>query len=223
MEQLYPFEYMDQTYPFQVAPLPYPISGLEPYISEKTLEIHHDKLYGKYVENLNNLLAQHPELQNLTLEELVRRAPRLQPAVGVPLSRNAGGVYNHILYFYGMMPQPETRSPEGELARAIERFFGTFDNFRDVFMESAQAVFGSGYTWLVIDKKGLGIINMANQENPLMIGLYPIMCIDVWEHAYFLDYYNMRNDYIISWWDLINWLYIESRFKDYIFHSGRNF
>ncbi len=213
-------EQLQQRYPFEVVHLPYPIDGLEPYISTKSLEIHYNRLYAGYVENLNKLLSEHPELQDLTLEQLISQACRLPQSVAIPLSRYAGGVYNHILYFYGMMPQSQTKPLQGQLKRDIDHFFGSFDHFRRNFSQAAQAVFGSGYTWLVHDKKELEIINMANQENPLLIGLFPVMCIDVWEHAYYLTNYNKRAEYIGDWWNLVNWNFIGSRYAHYASHNG---
>lgn len=201
-----------ETYPFVLEPLPYELDALEPYIGEKTLYIHHDKMQAAYTENLNKILADHPELQRMTLDELIRISSRLPPKTGVPLSRYAGGVYNHILYFNCMLPESSVTEMHSDLAVAINTYFGSFDNFRNEFTNSATAVFGSGYTWLTLNKKGLRIMNMPNQENPLAAGLYPIMCIDVWEHAYFFLYYNKRNEYIGDWWRLVNWDYISARY-----------
>jgi len=206
---------MQQTYPFEALPLPYEIGALEPYISGETLEVHHGRLYNAYVDNLNKLLSDRPELQNLTLEELLRRSVRMPKSVCVPLGRYAGGTYNHVMYFYGMAPESSYRPPQGELARAIDAFFGSFDGFVREFTEAARAVFGSGYTWLAAGRRGLTIINLPNQENPLMTGLYPLMCIDLWEHAYFLDYKNDRAGYIDNWWKLVNWEYAEGKYEEY--------
>jgi Fe-Mn family superoxide dismutase len=211
-----------RTYPFTPEPLPYEMDALEPYISKKALSIHHDRLLAGYVDNLNNLLAEHPELQQMTLEELIRISYRLPPKTGGPLSRYAGGVYNHMLYFNGMAPESSGTQPQGELAQAIDTYFGSADKFRSKFFNSAMAVFGSGYTWLTSCKNGLRILNLPNQENPLAAGLFPVMCIDVWEHAYFLTYYNKRNEYIGDWWRLINWDYIGQHYRHFVSRSNRN-
>lgn len=205
-----------KTYPFTLEPLPYDLDALEPYISKKALFIHHERLLAGYMDNLNKLLAEHPELQKMTLEELIRISCRLPPKTGIPLSRYAGGVYNHILYFNGMRPESSGTQLQGELAQAIDAYFGSVDKFRSEFFNSATAVFGSGYTWLTSGKNGLRILNLPNQENPLATGLFPVMCIDVWEHAHFLTYYNKRNEYIGDWWRLINWDYISARYMQFI-------
>ncbi|MPM93454.1 Superoxide dismutase [Mn] 1 [bioreactor metagenome] len=201
-------------YPFINPPLPYAYSALEPYIDTKTMHIHHDRHLQAYTDNLNKALADKPALQGLTLEQLIMTANRMPPDTGVPISRNAGGVYNHRFYFNGMSPS-STGVPFGELAWAIDESFGSFESFKEKFTAAAMSVFGSGYAWLVCDQGGrLKIITTANQETPLPLRLCPILNIDVWEHAYYLKHYNERAKYIDDWWNVVNWGLANARYAD---------
>ncbi len=196
---------MTDRYVFINTPLPYAYDALEPYIDTKTMHLHHDKHLQTYIDNLNAALKNQPRLQDLTLEELIRTADRLPRDVGIPISRNAGGVYNHRFYFDGMSPEP-ARYPVGRLGEAISKAFGSVEGFKEEFRKAALSVFGSGYAWLVADPAGsLKIITTANQDTPLTMGLCPIMNIDVWEHAYYLKHYNMRADYISDWFKVADW------------------
>lgn len=191
---------MSDHYPFVNEPLPYEYDALEPNISAETLHFHHDKHLQAYVDKLNAVLAKYPALQRLSLTELLRIPPRaLPPADRVAILRNAGGVFNHRLYFDSMAPGA-SGMPRGDLARRIAMSFGSFDKFRQRFSEAAASVFGSGYAWLCSDRSGrLFIAVSANQDVP--DGL-PLICIDVWEHAYYLDYQNRRDEYIAAWWNV---------------------
>jgi Fe-Mn family superoxide dismutase len=204
--------FLNEHYPFENTPLPYAGSALEPYIDEQTMILHHDRHLQTYIDNLNAVLKEHPRLQSLSLEQLITRADRLPKKTGIPLSRNAGGVYNHRFYFDGLTPETD-QHPNGALAEAIDRSFGGYDAFREKFAEAAKAVFGSGYAWLVKDPYGsLKISTTANQETPLPAGLCPILNIDVWEHAYYLKHFNRRADYIDNWWHVVNWRKAEARY-----------
>lgn len=204
---------MSETYPFTLRPLPYPIEALEPYIDKKTMYIHHDKLTSDYVDHLNQLLSNHPELHNMTLDELIRTAFRLPSSIGIPLSRSASGVYNHYLYFDSMTPNQKSQGSNAFL-KALDKYYGSFQNFRDRFTQAAMSVFGSGYAWLVCGRRGPAIMTLSNQGNPIAAGQCPIMCLDVWEHSYFLMYYNKRVEYIGDWWGLVNWEYINERYTE---------
>lgn len=201
-------------YQFENPPLPYAYDGLEPYIDTKTMELHHDRHLQTYVDNLNKALADCKRLQPLTLEQLICIADRLPPKLGRTIRNNAGGVYNHVMYFNGMTIENEPTPYEGNgvLIKRIIKTFGSMDNFYKLFKEQALSVFGSGYAWLVMDKcDNLSIITTANQDTPLPQNLCPILVIDVWEHAYYLKHYNKRADYIDDWFHAINWNVAEQR------------
>lgn len=192
-------------YPFEVKPLPYAYDALEPYISQQIMHLHHDRHLKTYVENLNNALAHCPQLQGLGLERLIVKAPSLPKSLCVPISRNGGGVYNHQFFFDSLQPAAG-QEPTGSLAQALTRCFGSVAEFQKQFTDTALSVFGSGYAWLVRCGNGqLKIITTANQETPLTRGLRPILNLDVWEHAYYLQYYNVRADYVHAFWNIVNW------------------
>ena len=192
---------MNDHYPFLNEPLPYQPEALEPQISGATMRFHYEKL-GSYVEKLNALLAKYPPLQRSSLWELLHVNPRaIAPNDRIALMRYAGGVFNHRLYFESMSPG-STGLPRGNFAKRITLAFGSFEKFRDRFTKAALDVFGSGYAWLCEDKSGrLFIMTSANQNLPEG---KPLLCIDVWEHAYYLDYQNERADYIAAWWRFVD-------------------
>lgn len=191
--------------PFEIEPLPYPYDGLAPYIDAETLRVHHDVLYKKYVDKLNAALADHPEYYCYSLEELILGCTYLPPEIAETVFNQAGGAFNHTLYFDTMSPAPND-PPAGTLRQAMERAFGSIAGFQKAFKEKGMAVFGSGWTWLCTDcEGGLTIINTANQDTPLSIGLHPVICCDIWEHAYFLQYKAERGDYIDAWFEVADW------------------
>ncbi|ABX40592.1 superoxide dismutase [Lachnoclostridium phytofermentans] len=208
----------NQTYPFPLLPLPYARDALSPNISEYTLYFHHEKHLKTYVDNLNKALKDYPEFQSWNLEELIVHNNLLPSAIQIPVQHNAGGVYNHNLYFYSMkspskpsMPPAQNTSQVtgNDFLNLINQTFGNFNEFKAKMKEAALQVFGSGYAWLVSNSRGeLSIVTTANQDTPLTLGLIPLLPIDVWEHAYYLDYQNRRNDYIDEWFDLINWDFV---------------
>jgi Fe-Mn family superoxide dismutase len=201
-------------YMFKNRPLPYAYDALEPYVSALTMRLHHEKLLQGYIDRLNAALRDYPMLQDLTLEQLIRTAPRLPHALRIPVERNAGGVYNHRFYFEQMSPDA-VNSPFGRLAEAIQRDFGNLQNFKGEFGAAALSVFGSGYAWLVADRNGgLKIITTANQETPLNLGLCPVINIDVWEHAYYLQYFTQRDNYINEWFKVLDWKRAGERYFD---------
>jgi len=194
---------MNKYYPFENPPLPYAYDALEPYIDTKTMELHHDKHLQAYVDNLNKILK-NSKFQNLSLEQLIFNAEELPEDIRVPIRNNAGGVYNHVFYFNGLV-NSQTKFPTGNLFQAIDNEFDSFDNFKDEFKKAAMSVFGSGYAWLVKDNGKLKIMTTPNQNNPIEQGQCPILNIDLWEHAYYLKNYNVRSEYIDNWFNVVNW------------------
>jgi Fe-Mn family superoxide dismutase len=184
--------------------LPYPEDALAPHLSAETVEYHYGKHLQAYVNNLNNLIKGTPYI-DMSLEEIIRSSEG-----GV--FNNAAQVWNHTLYFTSFSPNPRT-APEGRLAEAIVRDFGSFDKFREEFGKQAMALFGSGWTWLATDGNGkLSIVSKSNGGNPLTDGLTPLMGIDVWEHAYYIDYRNRRADSVEAFWKILDWKIVEERY-----------
>jgi Fe-Mn family superoxide dismutase len=196
---------------YEVPPLPYPKDALEPYIDALTMEIHHDKHHGGYVANANAALDKHPELQSMTVEELLRNIQSVPEDVRTTLRNNAGGHANHSM-FWTIMGPGKGGQPTGALADAIQGTFGSFERFKEQFSQAAASRFGSGWAWLVMQNGKLSIISTANQDNPLMDGLVPVMGLDVWEHSYYLKYQNRRPEYIAAWWNVVNWDEVARRF-----------
>jgi len=210
---------MGNSYPFDLMTLPYDYSGLEPYIGKTTLEFHHDKHHQTYVSNLNTALAGSRDLQKKSLEEILGNPDKLPEDIAAAVMNNGGGVYNHNFYFEELTA-PETTSPSRKFEDATTVAFGSFENFLAEFRKAALAQFGSGWAWLIIDANTkLGIVRTANQETPLKDGLRPILTIDVWEHAYYLDYQNRRADYIDAFIKIINWDVVSKRFAKSVFSS----
>ena len=194
----------NEYYPFVNLPLPYAYDALEPYIDEKTMHLHHDKHLQTYIDNLNKVLDAHPELQSVSLTELLKYLSRMPADVQQPIRNNGGGVYNHRFYF-ALLTNPSEGEAVGHLGEAITRTFGSFQNFKDQFKQAALSVFGSGYAWLVLNNGRLEIMTTANQNTSIELRLGPILAIDVWEHAYYLKHYNVRADYIDDWFKVVNW------------------
>lgn len=190
-------------YPFINTPLPYAFQALEPYIDATTMYLHHEKHLQTYIDNLNKLLAKEPKLQACTLEELTQ-----MPG---DIGRKSGGVYNHRFYFEGL--QPPKKVPHNQLYEEIESQFQSFEAFQRIFKQTALSVFGSGYAWLVWERGMFRIITTANQDVPCLKKMSPILCIDVWEHAYYLKHYNLRGDYIDNWFKVINWETAQMRWQ----------
>lgn len=192
--------------PFENTPLPYAFDALEPYIDARTMEIHHDRHLQAYIDGLNRAIAPFPALQNCAAARLaVLNAPALR-CIRPALCRNAGGVFNHRFYFAGMTPDGSRRLPCGALQSAVLQTFGTQATFEDAFTKAALGVFGSGYVWLVRDVAGRPrIITTANQDTPMARGLRPLLCCDVWEHAYYLKHQNRRADYAADWLRVADW------------------
>ncbi|MEJ5187698.1 MAG: superoxide dismutase [Breznakiellaceae bacterium] len=190
---------------FVLDPLPYAFDALEPYIDAKTMEIHHDKHHGTYVAKLNAALEQAPELQNWTIEELLRRLDAVPEKIRQAVRNHGGGHYNHSL-FWKILTPGGGGEPVGEVGRLITRDFGSFASFKEQFSQGAANLFGSGWQWLVLTpEKGLKLVSLPNQDSPLSSGLTPILGLDVWEHAYYLKYQNRRTEYIDAFWHVVNW------------------
>ena len=203
---------INQEINFQQIPLPYAYNALEPFIDAMTMEIHHTKHAAGYTKNLNDAcVAEKVDIKTTSITSLLASISKYSTKI----RNNAGGHYNHELFWQSMQPAPASM-PTGSLAKAIEKSFGTFADFQKAFSEAAKNRFGSGWAWLIInEKKELAICSTANQDNPLMdiaeIKGYPLLGLDVWEHAYYLKYQNKRADYINNWWNLVNWKFVEER------------
>lgn len=196
---------MKETYPFKLKSLPYAYDALEPFIDKETMHLHHDKHHQAYVNNLNKALENYPELHNKTLIELLQNLNELPEEIQTAVRNNGGGVLNHNLFFDGMTPD-STKKPVGRLAEAIDRTFGSFDNFKETIKKAALGRFGSGWAWLVSDENdNLKIVSTPNQDVPFNLKVNPILEIDVWEHAYYLKYQNRRAEYIDNWFNVIDW------------------
>ncbi len=202
----------NEYYPFTNLPLPYAYNAMEPYIDEKTMRLHHDRHLQTYIDNLNEILKGRPDLQKLSLQELILAVPRLSYDIQVGVLNNAGGVYNHRFYF-DILANPSERCPMGKLAEAIDRDLGGLEEFYKAFKKAALSVFGSGYAWLVSYKGSLKIVTIPNQNTTLGMALKPVINIDVWEHAYYLKHYNVRADYIDDWFNIINWEKAEQNYQ----------
>lgn len=204
----------EEIYPFVVRPLPYEYGALMPVLDAETLTFHHDKHYKTYIDNLNSALADYPEYQKLSLKELLSRLDYLPEALKTPVRNNGGGAYNHEFYFDGMKP-PAGQMPSGPLAEAIERDFGSYNLWKEKMKKAAVSHFGSGWAWLVTDASGkLSIVQTANQDVPDGEEYAPLLLVDVWEHAYYLQYQNRRADYVEGWFTLINWKKAGRRYEE---------
>jgi superoxide dismutase, Fe-Mn family len=194
---------------FTVPPLPYPYDALEPYIDKLTMELHHDKHHQAYVDNANAAL-EGTSLADAPVEEVLTSLSQLPDAVRTKVRNNAGGHYNHTLFWESMTPGGGGE-PGGELAEAIAQTFGSFDEFKAKMKEAGVGQFGSGWAWLVHDGSGLAVVPSPNQDNPISNGSTPLLGVDVWEHAYYLSYQNRRPEYIDAWWNTVNWPKVAER------------
>jgi len=199
--------------PFTLPPLPYAPDALEPHIDKMTMEIHHGKHHNAYVTNLNKALESAPDLGNKTIEELLANNCGAVPEnIRTAVRNNGGGHYNHSM-FWKIMTPGAGGAPVGNVSQAITGAFSTFDAFKEKFNAAGAGRFGSGWAWLIKSAGKVEIISTANQDCPLMEGKYPVMGLDVWEHAYYLKYQNRRPDYMAAWWSVVNWQEIENRFN----------
>ncbi len=196
---------------FQLPPLPYAFNALEPHIDARTMEIHHGKHHTAYVTNLNAAIAT-TDADKMSIEDLCKNISKYGP----PVRNNGGGHYNHSL-FWTLMTPGGSKAPAGVLADAISSSFGNFDEFKSKFAAAGTTRFGSGWAWLVMNDGKLAIGSTPNQDNPLMdisdVKGTPLLGLDVWEHAYYLNYQNRRPDYITAWWNVVNWDEVGKRFS----------
>lgn len=195
---------------FTVPDLPYAFNALEPHLDERTMQIHHDKHHATYVKNLNDALAGHDEWLAMSVEDIVINLAKVPAEIQAKVRNNAGGHANHSLFWQVMGPKSGGK-PTGKIGAAIDGAFGSFDQFAEKFGAAALGRFGSGWAWLVVDNGKLAIMDTQNQDSPLTEGKTPILGLDVWEHAYYLKYQNMRADYIKAWWNVVNWTEVEKR------------
>jgi Fe-Mn family superoxide dismutase len=197
--------------PYVLPPLGYPYDALEPYLDAQTMQIHHGKHHATYVAKLNDAVARYPDLQRLSVEQLLAGLERVPAEVRAAVRNHGGGHHNHSL-LWPTLKKDGARAASGELARAIARTFGGFDGFREKFAAAANAVFGSGWAWLVADRRGaVSIVITANQDSPLSLGQQPLLGIDVWEHAYYLKYQNRRAEYVTAFANVVDWDVVTAR------------
>ncbi|WP_289140808.1 superoxide dismutase [uncultured Brevibacillus sp.] len=195
----------------QLPALPYAHDALVPHIDAQTMEIHHGRHHATYVNNLNAALEGHADLQNKSVEELISNLDALPEGIRTAVRNNGGGHANHTLFWEILSPNGGG-APAGELADAINAAFGSFDNFKAEFAKAATTRFGSGWAWLTAEGGKVAISSTPNQDSPVMEGKTPILGLDVWEHAYYLNYQNKRPDYIAAFWNVVNWDEVSKRF-----------
>jgi len=192
--------------------LPYAYDALEPHVDARTMEIHHGKHHAAYVNNLNKALEGHADLEKKSITELIADLSTVPEGIRTAVRNNGGGHFNHSL-FWKVMQKGGGGEPSGELADAIRSTFGTFDDFKTKFTQAGMTRFGSGWAWLYVAGGKLELGSAPNQDSPVMDGGKPILGLDVWEHAYYLNYQNRRPDYIQAWWNTINWRAVEESFS----------
>ncbi|GMG96317.1 superoxide dismutase [Tepidimicrobium xylanilyticum] len=197
---------------FKLPELKYSYNALEPHIDALTMETHHSKHHKAYVDNLNKALEGHAKFQEMDIEEILKSLTELPEEIRTAVRNNGGGHYNHTLFWEFMSPDGGGK-PEGELANKIDEDLGGFDKFKEDFKKAALGQFGSGWAWLVQNNGRLEIVSTPNQDNPISQGKIPILGIDVWEHAYYLKYKNLRGDYVDAWWNVVNWKKVEEIFN----------
>lgn len=196
---------------FELPQLPYAYDALEPHIDKETMNIHHTKHHNTYVTNLNNALEGNEELLSKTVEEVVSNLDAVPEAARTAVRNNGGGHANHSLFWQVISPNGGGK-PTGELADAINSKFGGFEGFKEEFSKAATTRFGSGWAWLVVNNGELEVTSTPNQDSPLMEGKTPILGLDVWEHAYYLNYQNRRPEYIGAFWNVVNWEEVSKRY-----------
>lgn len=193
--------------------LPYAYDALEPTIDEETMHLHHDKHHAGYVTKTNKALENHPELAELSIEDLMKKLDSVPEDIKTAVRNNGGGHANHSLFWEILSPNGGGE-PTGELADAIKETFGDFESFKEKFAAAATGRFGSGWAWLVVTDGKLEVMNTLNQDSPYSEGKTPILGLDVWEHAYYLNYQNKRPDYVKAFWNVVNWEEVSKRYKN---------
>ncbi|MFP6633965.1 MAG: superoxide dismutase [Planctomycetota bacterium] len=196
---------------YELPALPYAHDALEPHIDARTMEIHHGKHHQAYINNVNGALEGNEELAGKSVEDLVSDLDSVPEDIRGAVRNNGGGHANHSL-FWSVMGSGKGGEPGGDLGAAIDATFGSFDAFKDAFAQAGATRFGSGWAWLVVDGGNLAVTSTANQDSPLMEGKTPILGLDVWEHAYYLNYQNRRPDYIGAFWNVVDWDAVAARF-----------
>lgn len=198
---------------FELPPLKYAFNALEPYIDARTMEIHHDKHHAAYTANLNKALESAPEWAEKSAVEILQSINQVPDAIRTAVRNNGGGYLNHNIYWDSIAPGG-SKIPTGGLAREVDATFGSYDAFMEKFSTAAATRFGSGWAWLVLDaSKKLKVTSTANQDSPYSDGEVPLLALDVWEHAYYLNYQNRRPDYIKAFWSIVNWDYAASVYQ----------
>ncbi|KKK33182.1 superoxide dismutase [Mesobacillus campisalis] len=198
---------------FELPQLPYAYDALEPHIDKETMNIHHTKHHNTYVTNLNNALEGNEELLSKTVEEVISNLDAVPESARTAVRNNGGGHANHTLFWQVISPNGGGE-PTGELAEAISQKFGSFEGFKEEFTKAATTRFGSGWAWLVVNNGQLEVTSTPNQDSPLMEGKTPVLGLDVWEHAYYLNYQNRRPEYIGAFWNVVNWEEVNKRFNE---------
>lgn len=193
--------------------LPYAYDALEPYIDVETMHLHHDKHHNTYVTNLNAAIEKHPELGEKSVEELISDMAGIPEDIRTAVRNNGGGHANHS-FFWEIMAPNAGGEPTGAVKAAIDDAFGSFDEMKEAFKAAAAGRFGSGWAWVIVDDGKLAITSTPNQDSPLMDGKTPILGLDVWEHAYYLKYKNVRPDYIAAFWNVVNWDKVNEHFEN---------
>ena len=202
--------------PFTLPPLPYAFDALEPHIDAQTMQIHHGRHHAAYVTNLNNAVANFPDLAKKPVEELLRDLNGIPESIRNVVRNNGGGHANHTLYWQ-IMSKSGAKEPVGELAKAIDKRFGSFSAFQEQLTRAATGIFGSGWAWLSLDpNRQLAIVPTPNQDTPLSTGNTPLLGVDVWEHAYYLKYQNRRADYLAAFHKVVNWDPISERYSQMV-------
>jgi Fe-Mn family superoxide dismutase len=197
----------------QLPALPYANNALEPHIDETTMMIHHDRHHNAYVTNLNAALESAPELQSKSIEDLIADLNSVPEAIRTAVRNNGGGHANHSLFWETIAPNAGG-APSGKLADAIANELGGFDKFKEDFAKAAATRFGSGWAWLALGQDGkLKVYSLPNQDSPIMEGDTPLLGLDVWEHAYYLNYQNKRPDYVAAFWNVVNWAAVADRYE----------
>ena len=197
---------------YELPDLPYGFDALAPHIDEQTMRIHHGKHHATYITKLNGALDGHADLAAKSVEDLIADLDAVPEAIRGAVRNNGGGHANHSL-FWSVMGPGKGGEPTGELGAAIDATFGGFDAFKEAFAAAGMTRFGSGWAWLVVDGDSLAVTSTANQDSPLMEGKTPLLGLDVWEHAYYLNYQNRRPDYIGAFWNVVDWDAVAARFS----------
>jgi Fe-Mn family superoxide dismutase len=201
-------------YPYQLPKLPYDFAAIEPFISRQIMDIHYSKHHASYVTKLNEALSKNDEYQKRTLTDIFRYIDKVPTELQAAIRNQGGGHYNHTLFWNVLCPAKDSNVKDisPKFQAALQKSFTSIDNFKVKFNEAATGIFGSGWAWLSVDQEGLHIETTANQDNPLMRGRYPLLGLDIWEHAYYLQYQNRRPEYITAFWNVINWKKVSAAF-----------